>query len=445
MKPRDVVIRLALVILLATSFWLGVKRIIGFLYRYRGEEALSHARMDEAYTNLVASLKWQPLDSPSYVLIGRVIHLAQSNSVPIKPLAGKSPEQVFAEGVGAIAWGISLNPSDGWAWFNLAEAYRAYGLKKTRLDRLRAMVEAAKAKAAGKEAPATPSGEEPAAFTGEDVVIVAADLKAMQLEPQSSFYHDFLSLLYWDRGLKDDAAREIREGFSLTPQSAAHPWLSNREFTAGLLQPILEGIDRSRSSRFVDPLAPLLARGEVFEAAGHLDDALEAYQELQKEGGPGVETECDLRIARLQQRLGYWPESVRLLQRILELEPDSPRATLALNLLGIACSNLGEHEQAVQYLRRYTTRAVASTPVLLSLAGELEQTGGDLEAEKIYTAVIQRDPGSSLAWTRLIQLLRRHRRRVEALSWAQRFEAEMPDNDTAHRLVVELSHPDDEP
>lgn len=445
MKLRDVLLRLALAILLLVSFWLGVKRIIGFRYRYRGEQALSHARMDEAYTNLVASLKWQPLDSPSYVLIGRVIHLSQSNSVPVKPLAGKSPEQVFAEGVGAITWGISLNPSDGWAWFNLAEAYRAYGLKKTRLDRLRAMVEAAKAKAAGKEESPAPSGEGPASFTGEDVVIVAADLKAMQLEPQSSFYHDFLSLLYWDRGLKDDAAREIREGFSLTPRSVAHPWLSNKEFTADLLQPILEGIDRSRSSRFVDPLAPLLARGEVLEAAGHLDDALEAYQVLQKEGGADVETECDLRIAKIQQQLGYWSESVRLLQRILDVEPKSPRATAALNLLGVACSKLGEHEQAVQYLRRYTTRAVASTSVLLSLAGELEKTGGDLEAEKIYTALVQRDPDSTLAWTRLIELLRRHRRRVEALSWAQRFEAAMPANDTAHRLVMELSHPDDEP
>jgi tetratricopeptide (TPR) repeat protein len=421
---------LLLAAILLANLWLGSARIAGFYYRHRGEKALARAELDLAYESLVASLPWQPGDSPSHVLIGRVIHFAQSNSVPIAALEGRQPLEVFQEGVAAITRGIALNPSDAWAWFNLAEAYRAYRLRRTRLDRLRAMVEGA------------PGVVAPKGLQNEDPVIIAATLKAKELEPEFSFYHDFLAKLYWDTGFREEAAREIRAGFTLTPQVRAHPWLYDRAFTEALAEPILEGIQRAESNPFVDPLAVLLARAEIFEMLKRPDEAISTYTELRGLGDTLVQAECDLRLAKLHQSEGRFEQSISLLERVLKNDPGSHRGVSALYHLGFAHSKLDAHEEAVSYYRRHLTRKAGSKNVLLALASELEITRENAEAEKIYAALVERFPEDPIPYRRIIDLLRKRRRLVEALRYAERFAEAVPGSEMAASLIRDLRRGD---
>ena len=174
MMPRALY-SLALLALLAVNAWLGAGRIMGFRHRYAGEEHLAVAELDEAYESFQAAREWEGSHSFTNVLLGRVIHLAQANGVTPAALEGQEPDAVSAAGVSAIIRGISLNPSDALAWFNLAQAYRGYQIARTRIDRLRAMVEAVKAGKSPREAREAAEGS---GLRPEDLMSIVATTKA---------------------------------------------------------------------------------------------------------------------------------------------------------------------------------------------------------------------------------------------------------------------------
>ncbi len=426
---------LALAALLASSVWSGTSRIMGFLHRYDGEKALTRAEVDAAHEDFVAARGWRGDDAYTWVLIGRVIQLAQANAVPLDAYRGKLPHEVAAEGIAATSRGLSLNPSDAPSWFNVAQAYDSYHSARTRTERLRAMVEAAKAGEDPMQARRRMHG---VGLSSEDLMVVASTLKASELEPQFSFYHDFLAKLYWDRGLLEDASREIRQSFALTPQLFAHPWITDTKLTTGLEKPILEGIDQAASNPFVDPLAARLARADVFEIVGRVDDAISVYKELRLLGDPDVEKECLLRMGRLILGEKDYETGIRLLERLVELDGDGPRGSLAQYHLGLAYSELGDHEKAVQFFKRHLLRMGATSGALLSLAAELEAIGEDTEAEKIYVGLIERHDEDSRPFVKLVELLARKRRHVEALRYARRLAEEVPGSAEADSLLQAL-------
>jgi len=426
---------LALIVLLAVSIWLGASRIIGFSHRYAGEEALSRAELDFAFEELTEATTWQPGDAYNYVLVGRVIQLAQDNGVTLTMLEGLDPAQASAHGISAIIKGIGMNPSDALGWFNMAQAYRSSRIARTRMDRLRAMVEAVRTGKSPSEARAAAEGT---GLRAEDLMVIAGTLKARGLEPEFSFYWDFLARLYWDRGLPGEAAGEIREGFRLTPQIYAHPWIADAAMTADLQGPILEGIRASAASSFIDPLAPLLARAEVLERLDRKEDAITAYQELRMTGGGEVQDECDLRIARLQQALGRYEESMGLLERVVAADPLGRRAGSAYFHLGVAEAQRGDHPKAVAHFRRHLSLKAGSPVALLALAHSLEKIGRDKDAEQIYAGLVDRMEDDPRPYERVIRLLLRRRQKAEAFHYADRYSKVSTDAGTPAEILKRL-------
>lgn len=426
---------LAVAAMVAGSLWAGTGRIMAFLSRHDGEKRLVSGDLDEAYGRFRAALEWEPSHPFTWVLAGRVVHLAQANGITPAAMDGEPPEAVSAAGVSAIIRGISMNPADALGWFNLAQAYRGYGLARTRIERLRAMVEAVKA---GKSPREARESLEPKGLGPEDLMVVAATLKARGLEPEFSFYHDFLAKLYWDRKMPEEAAAEIREGYALTPQNFAHPWADDKAFTEGLSEAILEGIDQSARNRFVDPLAGRLARAEILESLGRYEEAVEAYQALRMDGSEEIREECDLRLARIHVSLGDDEEAISLLEKLIARSLSDARLGHAYYTLGRAHANLGEHQDAVGYYMRHLNYRVGTPTVLLELATELEALDRDTEAEKIYLGLVERDKDDSRPYRRLIQLLLRKRRAAEALQYAGMYAKAIPGAGAPEEILREL-------
>lgn len=427
---------LGLLALLGATSWVGVQRIMNFKHRFTGDKALVAARMDEAFGAFTAALEWHDADAYGHVLVGRVIQLAQDNGVPLAALEGHMPAEVSAVGISAITKGIGMNPSDSLGWFNLAQAYRSSRVARTRMDRLKAMVEAVKAGKSPREAQAAFEGQ---GLGREDLVVIAATEKAIRLEPEFSFFHDFLAKLYWDRGMLEEARREIREGFALTPMRQAHPWLEDREFLEGLQEPILEGLRRSASTRFVDPMASKLAEAEVLESLGRNEEAEAAYEELQVMGGPDVREECDLRLARLLQKQGNFEASVERVQRVLAADPDGRRAGLAHLYMAVAAGRSGNPAKAVEHYREHLARRTGNPAVLLDFAAQLELIDRDAEAERIYEGLIERGTQDPHPYERLIRLLASRRRSDDAYTYATRYSQEIPGSGTPAEIIQRLS------
>lgn len=416
MIPK-VVLRIALLAGLAGNTWMGAAWIEGFRNRFAAEQALTSGHLDEAYTRLLATLRWLPGDAVSYVLAGRVIHLSQTNAVTLESLAGLGIEETYALGAGAVAAGLSRNPADPWAWFNLAECQTAFEARSERVERLKAAVEAAMAGGEGGDAAAQARGTSYASRS-----TVAAVLKAMELDPQYFFYHDFLANLYWEKGLLDDAGREMRAGFAKTPDVPAHPWMENREITEDLADSILAGIGDAARDPTIDPVIAARARADVLEFLDRHEEALGAIEALREVGGEAVSAECDSRAGEILQRQGEFAGSIPYLERASREDPAGSYGQTALRLLARGYAESGRHDDAVKAYRLFLTKRAGSLPLFLELASELETLGRVGEAEKLYAAMVKRFPEAELPYHKLIESLRRQRRFDEAAKYEQDLE-----------------------
>lgn len=440
MRPRGLISALVMS-LLALNTWWGATKVVAFRHRYRGEMALASADLNQAYLSFRSTLAWQPGDPQSHVLIGRVIQLAQANGLPIEAIEGHQAIEALGIGVAAVAQGISLNPADSWAWFNLGDLYQGFRTGKRRIEMMKRAGEAA-GSTEGTAGPTQVSRETPAEPPGlgpEDSITVAAALKALELEPDYFFHHDFLARLYFERGLTAEAAREIRESLALWSRVEAHPILEDADLVRELAEPILEGIDRSATSAYAGPVMAARGRGRILEKLGRFSEAVAAYEELRRIGDEEIAAECDLELGALEQRRGRFAESLEYLDRAAGAAPDSTYGIWALYHMGLAHSRLGERQKAVDFFRKHLERAPESLPGYLALAGELEQVGQSAEAERLYVSAVRRFPDVPTTYLKVIDQMRRHGKAKQALLYAEALRKVSPDYEDAEKLIQELS------
>jgi tetratricopeptide (TPR) repeat protein len=414
----------------------GAAKIFGFWNGWSGSKALAHAELDLAYSRLRSALAWQPGNEVYRVIVGRVIHTAQSNGVPLEALEGHQPTDVLGVGVDAVTSGIAMNPADAWAWFNLAEVYGGFRFARIRLDRMRRAGEAAASGAPEQVDPPEPAG---VGLDPEDRIAAAATMKALELEPEFFFYHDFLAKLYWDRGLKEAAGREIRESFALMPRVEVHPLRDDHKIVEELADPILEGIDRAALNPSLDPSLALQARAGVLELLGRSREAIAAYQALALRDASAHVIECDLNIGRLRQHLGEFRESIPFLERVTARDAGGGAGTAAIYFLAQAHSRLSDHQQAVAYLKKYLALAPGSLHAYLRLGEELEEAGSPVEAEQILVTAVRKFPDEPVAYERVIASLVRHEKLEEAQLYAEALRHKDAANKTAEGLLRRLN------
>ncbi len=428
-----------LLVLLMINTLSGAAKVAGFRDRDRGEKALAEGALDRAVASLNASRRWQPGDAPTYVLIGRVIQLAEANGLPLKELEGYTLSQMLGVGARAVSWAIALNPADGWAWFNLADVYRASRSARLRHKALKAAGEAAGAGGSREEAAAPPGSQYPPSLDPEERLMAALALKALELEPAFYFYHDFLASLYRRRGFGAEAAREISESVALMPALQAHALLEDEAVLRDLSEPILEGLQKATTNPFAAPDMVARARAELLERLGRLPEAIEAALEMGRIGGREYGVECDLVVARLYQKQRKYRESIPFLDRVLEADPDGGKGAWALYYRGVAHARLSEHGSAVKDLRGYFARRPGTSGDLLTYGDELASAGEPADAERVYLGVVRSFPAETAALRRLITLMQRQRRWKDALEYAGMLRKLDPEDRTAEVLSRQMA------
>lgn len=431
---RKRVMALGLMVLLAVNTYAGVAKIMAFYHGYHGAKALASAELDFALSSLRRSLEWHSENSPYHIVIGRVIGTALANGLPLEALKGRRPIELLGVGVDAVARGIALSPADAWAWNNLGSLYGNFHVAQLRLERMRRAGEAA---AMGLP-PDTIDETPPSGLSLEDRVAAAAALKAGDLEPDFFYYTDFLAGLYWKRGLKEAAARELSDSLALMPHLRLHPLLEDEEVLRELAEPVLEGIERAASNRYLQPSSAARARAGVMEKLGRFEEAIEAMQEVGRLGGESYEGETDLEVGRLEQRRGRHEASLLTLERAAGAGEGSPAATEALYQLGRAYAGLSRHREAVEHLRRYLGLRPDLLKSYQELARALEALGESAEAERMYVAAVRRFPETPGTYEMVIEHMRRHGRMTEAEPYAEALSKRNPGNAVAERLLREL-------
>jgi tetratricopeptide (TPR) repeat protein len=426
-----------LLLALLLNSWDAGMRVQTFLYRYRGEKELNAAALSLAYDDLSVATARQPGDSPGWILLARTIQASEANGIQIAALSGKRPEAKLGIGVDALARAITLNPADAWAWFNLADLYRGYRAGVGRLERMRAVVAAANA---GVPDPASVASlPDVHRIEPEDRIMAAAGEMATGLEPNFHFYHDFLALLYWEKGSKEASEREIQASFALMPIPSAHAVIENAGFASAMSIPILKGIDDSERSPSSDGVTRQGSRAEFYRSLGRGKEAIEAYLRLRELGNREAAIASDLNVGEILLEEGENEDSLVHLSRVLEEDPKGDSGTTALYYLGVAYARQGDHAKAVAFIKRYLGRRAGTIEVVLELAGQLATLGQELEAERTYLSAVRGFPDEPEVYVQLIRHLVRQRRMKEAQSYLQRLKEIAPEDDRIDGLVRQIT------
>ncbi len=407
---------------LLANTWAGVSRIRSFVLRFDGEEAIARGELDQAYERLLRARWWQPGDSPGHVLIGKVVQHAKSNGLTLASLGGLDQQQTLGVGAGAVARGIVLNPADAWTWLNLATLYQGHRTARVRVEILRRL-----------GAPATETRT--SALDPEDVVSLAAIHKAIEAEPDFYFHHDFLAKLYWDRGMKQEAAEAITSAMALMPRLPEHPILALEPFIREMAEPILSGIRMGGRNPYLGPVMAARARAGILEKLNRHADAVEAYAELRELGGEQLWPECDLSIGKLEQLQGRWNESIPSLEQALSNGEGTPVGAAALYYLGLAQERLQQHASAEDYFRRYLARTPGALHGYLRLADTLEAQGRSAMAEEVLLGAVRKFPEDRQAYDKLIAHMRVHGRSRQAIPYAEALKKLDPDQQAVDRLL----------
>ena len=432
---RGTFLALGLTLAVAMNTASGVVSIMAFYHRHDGELALARADLDSALAHFTAARAWQPGDAPTCVLIGRVVQQAQANGLPLEALEGHQQAGIFAFGLAAIAHGIQMNPADAWAWLNLVDSFQGFRSARARLE---AMMKAGEAVLAGPAAPAREPAGPSSGLEPEDRVSVAAIFEAIELEPDFYFYRDYLARLYWDRGMKTDAAREIRASLEQWPRVEVHPTLDRGELLKTLAGPVLEGVEASTVNPYVGPVMAMRAKAAILERLGRTKEAIDTYQALREIGDRTMAADCDLNTGKLEIALGRHKESLAPLNRALEEATDKGVAAWSLYYLGLAWSGQGDHARAIEYLRRHMQEVGQSLPGYLSLAEEEELAGRSTEAERLYVAAVLTFPAERVTYLKVIEQMRKHGRAKQALSYAEAYRRIGDNAAEAESLIREL-------
>jgi len=424
----------AVLLLLGVNCLSGLSKIMAFVHRFAGERQLASAELNEALASLEKAAAWEPGDSPTYVLIGRVIMHAQANGLPLEAFEGHGTLETFGVGFGSLAHGIFLNPADAWAWGNLASLYEGFRSSRVRLERMRRAGE----RATMSEGEAPKEIEEEQGLGAEDVLAAGAIMMARTLNPGFCYYSDALAKLYWDRGMIEDAGREIEASLALSPRLGAHPVLDLRGFCRDLGDWALRGIEQASSSEDESQETVRRSRAEMLVRLGRNEEAIIAYERLRDLGGAALEAECDLALGKLEQEQGRFRESIPRLKNIVDAAPGDPRSAPALYYLGIAYSRLEDGKTAEGYLRKYIAMKPDAIGGYWALADALESMGESDEAEAFYVAAVRRFPGTPAAYEKVIDHLSRHGKIREALAYAEGLGKVEPGRKRTEDLVQRL-------
>jgi tetratricopeptide (TPR) repeat protein len=259
---------------------------------------------------------------------------------------------------------------------------------------------------------------------------VAALERAAALEPDNYVYHDLLARTLLERGAVEEAAVHVRRAVAACPSLNAHPDLMLLGLDPRIVEAAVQGlVDASGREGLIRLEAIEAAAGRLLRHHGQAARSVDFLRRAIARAPALCEAHYELGLACSQ--LGDHDGAVRHLARAGECRDDSPGPHFSL---GLAYRAAEEHHRAVEQFRRARAEG-GSTPKYFHALGEaLEATGAIPEAERQYVAAAHLHPTESAVWRELLGFYARHRDRAPLPEACVRLE-ELAPGDSAGRAL----------
>ncbi len=132
--------------------------------------------------------------------------------------------------------------------------------------------------------------------------------------------------------------------------------------------------------------------GDLFAQQGRFTDAASAYQQARQAMGGKEDAALLLQLGGALEQAGQWGEAKPLLERVVELAPDS---AVALNHLGYALANRGEDiSRAISLLEKANRIRPREPAYIDSLGWAYFRAGNYAKALPLIQSAVENEPGN---------------------------------------------------
>jgi tetratricopeptide (TPR) repeat protein len=220
--------------------------------------------------------------------------------------------------------------------------------------------------------------------------------RAVEANPSSFESHLGLGLLLARQGKRDEAHTELAAATALDP-GAAGPELKARAWRA-LARLDKPGPDGEGNADLatkellealkISPETPddTLLAADLAEAAGNHDAAAAAYRRILASDPKSVAANSGL--AHVLIGLKQYPEAEKSIRAALQQQPENPVLNAQLATVLAAQNN----PDALPLLQKLHTAHPESAPITSMLADVLAESGDAAGSDKLYTALLAKDP-----------------------------------------------------
>ena len=234
-------------------------------------------------------------------------------------------------------------------------------------------------------------------------------------------------------GFADPANDDIRVTIARAALSAEYPEIAYAE--AGKVQPaspvwfdaatmqLRAMIDQDHGAEAIARGQQLVERdhgsarswrllGDLFAQQGRFTEAASAYQQSRQAMGGREDAALLLQLGGALEQAGQWPEARPLLERVVELAPDS---AVALNHLGYALADRGEDlPRAIAMLEKANRIRPKEPAYIDSLGWAYFRAGNYAKALPLIQSAVENEPGNAELNEHLGDVLWAAGRRFEA-------------------------------
>lgn len=238
----------------------------------------------------------------------------------------------------------------------------------------------------------------------EDRLGLAALEKAASLEPNNYLYDELLVEQFLEYGSEVDAARSCRRAVAAFPRLDGHTYLLRFDLPRSVVDAAIQGFeDALRSTSLVARVEMLRDAGRLLMRHGRDEEVLPYLVDANRVDPTYYDARMELALTRL--RLGQWAEAGQDFEAAMRLIPDEPSPYFFRARIR---SHEGNHEGAVEDLRRARALGASETRIFLAMAEALEALDRLREAENQYIAATNLHPDDSSAWSALYLFEVRH-------------------------------------
>jgi tetratricopeptide (TPR) repeat protein len=386
-RKQQIFISTLIIAGLFVTIFYGIRKIGYDIFLNIGSRAEERGDIPNAIKNLNKAARFAWSQSSIYARIGDAAIREHDAILVNKKDSALGKEGSLDISVSNFMKALEYNPQNPWAWSGISEYFERKSYLVERPD----LINISKL-----------SYGDFGKLDYEDWMAIATVKKAIELEPNSYFYHDLLGFIFMENNIAEQALEHYELAIELYPIVEDHFFIPEREIPEEMNIAIENGLKKALERN------ELIGKAKIYYELGQwmlyqrrYSEAAAYFKNAMNEGYEKYVILGKLGIIHFQQK--SYGQSLEFL---LESIQGDHNKSYEMYLIGKIFCRKGDHSRALTYFKLAKNDAIKTQSkqyYLFSIAKEYEHLKSFTDAESAYLEAVRIYPDNAVAYSKIIE------------------------------------------